>query len=129
MVPMTQERPHGRMNRTDVAVLVMSASEASMRSFGTTMCTPLEGRMRIGFSTPASCSVTPAQTPVALTTTFAGMSCDSPVIASVTFAPTTRSPSRTISVTRAADTSEAPWAAAVRASSRVWRASSTWASW
>ena len=129
VVPMIQDRPHGRMKSTEVAVLVMSATEASMRSRGTTMWTPLLGRITIGVSTPASCSVSPAHTPVALMTTRAGRSCSVPSVASAMRAPTTRSPSRAMDTTRAADSIDAPCAAAVRASSRVCRASSTWASW
>jgi hypothetical protein len=129
VVPMIHDRPQGRTNRTDVAVFVMSATDDSMRSRGTTMWTPLLGRITIGVFTPASCSVSPAHTPVALMTTRAGRSCSVPSVASAMRAPTTRSPSRAIDTTRAADSIAAPWAAAVRASSRVCLASSTCASW
>ena len=74
---------------------------------------------------PASRVTRSAQTPAALTTALARTSNRCPVISSATTAPVTR-PSPRSSVTRAWLASSAPDACAVRATSMVSRASSTW---
>ncbi len=76
----------------------------------------------------ASACVSSVHTPVALTTCWARTSNVRPDSRSFTFAPVTRSPSRSSPTTRTRFAHAAPYAAAVRTMFMVWRASSTWAS-
>ena len=101
----------------------------SLRTFshGTVMWMPLAGRMLPACAPSSRARTSSAHTPVAFTTTRARTS-TSPDPVSTT-APATRSPARTRRTTAAWLTTVAPWSsAAVRASVRVSRASSAWAS-
>ena len=131
---MKTNRPSSASDRTTSAAVVLTAPGANTR------WTPLLGSSRTPTSpgqpspgqpepaaspAPASRVTRSAQTPAALTTALARTSNRCPVISSATTAPVTR-PSPRSSSTRAWLASSAPDAWAVRATSRVSRASSTW---
>ena len=128
VVPMIQWEPHGSTNSTLFSVGRISASRESMRSRGTTMCTPLDGWTGSGDATPASRSISVVQTPVALTVTRALMSKSRSPSRSRALTPAIAGPSWRKSVTSTAGTQQAPWAEAVPASVTAKRASSTCAS-
>ena len=123
--PISQCGPHGITNSTLFSVRVSSPVSIAIRSLGTRMCTPLEGRTRSG---PAA-APPPVHAPVASTTCRA-RSGQAPPASSRSRActPVTR-PSATISPSiRTLVASAAPCAAAVLASTATIRASSSWAS-
>ena len=128
VVPTIQCMFHGMTNSTDFSVRRIRPLSELMRSRGTTMWTPLEARTWNWPRPPASCWTSSVHTPVQLTTTLARTAAVRPVSTSQTVAPTTRSPSRWRDSTRAEVSRRAPYDAAVRATMRVWRASSALAS-
>ena len=128
VVPTIQWEPHGSTNRTLFSVGRMRASSESMRSRGTTMCTPLDGRTGSGDATPASRSISVVHTPVALMVTRARTSNSVSSSRSRAWTPAMAAPSCRKSVTSTAGTQQAPWAEAVPASVTAKRASSTCAS-
>ena len=93
VVPMIQCVPHGMMNSTDFSVRRMIATSLTMRSRGTTMCTPLEARTRNRPRCLDSACISSVHTPVALMTTWPRTSVTTPFSESRTVTPTTRSPS------------------------------------
>ena len=128
VVPMIQCVPQGSTKRTLFSVGRISASCESMRSRGTTMWTPLEGRTGSGDSTPARRSISVVQMPVALMVTRARTSNSASPSRSRACTPATAAPSWRKPVTSTAGTQQAPCAEAVPASVTAKRASSTWAS-
>ncbi|SLH91494.1 Uncharacterised protein [Mycobacteroides abscessus subsp. abscessus] len=94
VVPMIQCAPHGMTNSTEVAVRRISAVSLTIRSRGTTTCTPLDART---WNRPRVCEsacTSSVHTPVALITTCALTSPVRPSSVSRIFTPTTRSASR-----------------------------------
>ena len=128
VVPMIQRSPQGSTNRTLFSVGRMRAYSDSMRSWGTTTCTPFEGRTIMGDATPARRSISVVHTPVALITVPARTSNSPSDSRSATRTPAILSPSCRKPTTATAEAQTAPQAAAVRASTSEKRASSTWAS-
>ena len=138
VVPMIQCWCHGMTNSRLDLVLVISPQPASMRSRGTSRCTPLEARTRndlagcrpLGLSSWASWSI---QTPAALITVRALISISRPDSRSRTRTPAIRPPrpragpfgSARKPTTRVLLATAAPKWAAVRDSIMVCRASST----
>ena len=99
VVPMIQCVPHGITNSTDFSVRRMIATSLTMRSRGTTMCTPLDARTRNRPRCLDSAWISSVHTPVALTTTWPRTSVTSPSSESRTRTPVTRSPSRSSATT------------------------------
>lgn len=128
VVPTSQCLPHGITNSTLFSVRRINPVSRSIFSRGTTRWTPFDARTVNGAGIPAASDMSSLHTPVAAMTVRARTSISAPLSRSTTFAPTTRSPSRSNDVTRARVSTEAPCSAAVRAMVIVWRASSTWAS-
>ncbi len=91
---MIQCVPHGMTNSTDFAVRRMIATSLTMRSRGTTMCTPLDARTANLPRCLDSAWISSVHTPVALTTTWPCTSVTAPFSVSRTVTPMTRSPSR-----------------------------------
>ncbi len=115
VVPTIQWRPHGITNSTLFSVRRISPVSRSIFSRGTTRWMPLDARTVNGAGMPAAFETSSLHTPVAATTVRARTSISAPLSTSVTFAPTTRPPSRTSSVIRARVSTAAPCSAAVRA--------------
>ena len=128
VVPMIQCGPHGITNSTDRSVRRISPPSAAIRSRGTSRWTPFDAWTRMVGWLPDSRWMSSVHTPVQLTTAPARTAAVRPVSVSRTSAPTTRAPSRMRPVTSVELRTTAPWAAAVRATVSVWRASSVWAS-
>ncbi len=128
VVPMIQCRPHGMTNSTDFSVRRMMPVELCTRSRGTTRWMPLLARTWNCPRSPTIAWVSSVQTPVALSTCLARTSKTWPLSRSRTCTPVTRSPCRRNPTTRARLATRAPYAAAVRTSVSVCRASSTCAS-
>ena len=99
VVPMIQCVPHGITNSTDFSVRRMIATSLTMRSRGTTMCTPLDARTRKRPRCLDSAWISSVHTPVALTTTCPCTSVTAPSSESRTRTPVTRSPSRSSATT------------------------------
>lgn len=99
VVPTIQWLPHGMMNSTDFSVRRITPDSATMRSRGTTMCTPLLERTRKRPRPPESFCNSSVHTPVALITACARTSISSPLSTSRTRTPATRSASRRKPVT------------------------------
>ncbi len=89
VVPISQYRDHGMMNRTDFSVCRIRPTSPRIRSRGTTMWMPLEARTRKPPSVPDSDSVSSVQTPVELMTARARIRSSRPVSRSATTAPST----------------------------------------
>ncbi len=70
VVPMIQCVPHGMTNSTDFSVRRMIATSLTIRSRGTTMCTPLDARTRNRPRCLDSAWISSVHTPVAFTTTW-----------------------------------------------------------
>ncbi len=135
VVPTIRCRPHGMTNSTLVSVRRISPASPGSRSAGTSRWTPFEARTRSPELPPYRESPTPSiaamsslHTPIAAATQRARTSMSAPPSRSRTATPVTRSPSRSNRCTLALDTTAAPYRAAVRATVRVCRASSTWPS-
>ncbi len=128
VVPMIQCRPHGMTNSTDFSVRRISPASPRIRSRGTTRWMPLLARTWNCPRSPTRPWVSSVHTPVALMTCRARTRIVRPDSRSCTSAPVTRSPSRSSPTTRAREATCAPYAAAVRATNIVCRASSTCAS-
>ncbi len=99
VVPMIQCVPHGMTNSTDFSVRRMIATSLTMRSRGTTMCTPLDARTRNRPRCLDNAWISSVHTPVALTTTWPRTSVTAPFSESRTRTPVTRSPSRSSATT------------------------------
>lgn len=99
VVPMIQWVPHGMTNSTDFSVRRMIAASETIRSRGTTMCTPLEARTWNRPRWRDNAWISSVHTPVALTTTCPRTSVTSPSSESRTRTPVTRSPSRSSATT------------------------------
>ena len=99
VVPMIQCVPHGMTNSTDFSVRRMIATSLTIRSRGTTMCTPLDARTRNRPRCLDSAWISSVHTPVALTTTWPRTSVIAPSSESRTRTPVTRSPSRSSDTT------------------------------
>ena len=128
VVPTIQCLPHGMTNSTLFSVREISPVCRSIRSRGTTRCTPLDARTFTPPRTCASSCRSSVHTPVAQITRRARTSISRSPSRSRTTAPVTRPPSCRKRVTRARVATCAPYCAAVRASVIVYRASSTCAS-
>ncbi len=94
VVPMIQWLPHGITNSTDFSVRRMIAESLTIRSRGTTMCTPFEARTRNRPRCRDRAWISSVHTPVALITTCALTSVTEPSSESRTRTPETRSASR-----------------------------------
>ena len=70
VVPMIQCVPHGMTNSTDFSVRRMIATSLTIRSRGTTTCTPLDARTRNRPRCLDSAWISSVHTPVAFTTTW-----------------------------------------------------------
>src|SRR6476660_5432450 len=70
VVPMIQCVPHGMTNSTDFSVRRMIATSDTIRSRGTTTCTPLDARTRNRPRCLDSAWISSVHTPVAFTTTW-----------------------------------------------------------
>ena len=106
---------------------MMPVSE-EIRSRGTTRWMPFDALTLNSPRESARAWTSSVQTPVALTTTPVRTMAVAPVSVSRRSAPVIRPPSRTKPTTSVEGRTVAPYAAAVRASVRVWRASSHCAS-
>ncbi len=99
VVPMIQCVSHGMTNSTELAVRRMIAVSLTIRSRGTTMCTPLEARtLKCPRCLDSACTSS-VHTPAALITQWARISVTSPFSVSRTRTPSTRSDSRRNPVT------------------------------
>jgi hypothetical protein len=116
VVPTSQWLSHGMMNSTLFSVREIRPVFRSIRSFGTTRCTPFEART---FTPPSACASScrsSVHTPVAQITRRALTLISWSVSRSRTTAPVTRVPSRRKPVTLVRVATWAPYCAAVRAS-------------
>ena len=131
VVPMTQKSSlhgHGMMKSRLFSVSVIRPVSESIRSRGTTMCTPFDARTRNCPLPPIISWISSVQTPAALIVAVARIRISLPDSRSRATAPTTVSPSRRNEVTRVLEATAAPYSAAVRAIAIVCRASSSWPS-
>ena len=95
-------------NSTDFSVRRMIATSLTIRSRGTTTCTPLDARTRNRPRCLDSAWISSVHTPVALTTTWPRTSVIAPSSESRTRTPVTRSPSRSSDTTWVDDRTTAP---------------------
>ncbi len=128
VVPMIQWLRHGMTKSTDFSVRRIRPDSATIRSRGTTMCTPLLASTRNRPRLPERRWSSSVHTPAQLITTFAVTEVSAPDSTSRTCTPATRSASRTKPVTWVEVRTTAPYCAAVLARVIVCRASSDWAS-
>ena len=111
VVPMIQNSSlhgHGMMNSRLFSVSVIRPVSESMRSRGTSTCTPLLAFTRNWPLPPIMAWISSVQTPAALIVTVARMVNSVPDSRSVATAPVTAAPSRTNAVTRTLDATATP---------------------